>query len=339
MLPIMLRHLVLAAAFALLGTAATAAEQTVTLKDGRKLTGVYDEGAGTVTTSGAVKAVIKVAKADVVKVETVATPAAPVTPSDDDSRKQYPLALIDQQIARKQQDKVEAENNASDAKKKAELERASAAKAENPERQRSYSERAQRSGEAASRYSQEAQRLSVEIAELKRKRVEVEKEQVKDAALAATLKAADELTGRSASEADSPLARYRRLEAESRDLQAQLKSTQDQLNQHQAEMTKLKPQLDLAMVAGLDLKEYPFVERPNESDSDKARRLGEHKTYNDAMTALRQAKAELDGGKMPNVQGPLSTLRSDPMRRLHQEKTGRALVFWDEALKALDVRK
>lgn len=339
MLPVMIRHLLLTGMLAACGAIAYGAEQIVTLKDGRKLTGVYDEAAGTVTTSGAVKAVIKVARADVVKVETTSAPAAPTAPSDDHGRKQDPLAAIDLLLTRKQQDKQEAETNAAEAKKRAELERASAAKAENPERQKSYTERAQRLGEAATRYTTEANRLTLEINDLKRKRQETEKEVVKDAALAATLKAADELTGKIIGDADSPLARYRKLDGESRDLQLQIKNAQDQLNKNQSEMARLSPQLDLAMVAGMDLKEHAFVERPNESDADKAKRIGEHKLYNDAMTALRQAKTELDDGKSPSVQTPLTTLRQDAMRRLHQEKTGRPLVFWDETLKALDARK
>lgn len=340
----MLRHLLLLSALAGISTVVspstcTAAEQTVVLKDGRKITGTYDEAAGTVTTSGAVKAVIRVAKADVARVETVAAPATPATPIENGGHKQDPLAAIDQQIARKQQEKLEAENSAVDTRKRADLERASATKAENPERQKMYGERAQRFSDQATRSSQDATRLGTEIAELKRKRLEVEKDVVKDALLAATLKAADELTGKTTGDTDSPLYRFRKLDGEAKELQAQIKTAQDQLTQHQTELTKLQPQLDLAMVAGLDLKEFTFVERPNESDADKARRLSDHKTYNDAMLLLRQAKSELDSGKTPAVQGPLTTLRSDAMRRLHQEKTGRPLVFWDEALKALDAKK
>ena len=335
----MFKHLILTAALASFITTAAAAEQTIVLKDGRKFTGTYDEAAGTITTSGAVKAVIKVAKADVVKVETVAASAPPATQVEADTRKQDPLAALDQLLARKQQEKVEAENNSADAKKKSELERASAAKAENVERQKMYGDRAQRFSEAASRNTQEASRLSLEISELKRKRLDLEKDMLKDAALAATRRAADELTGKSTGDTDSPLSRYRKLDAESRDLQTQIKTAQDQLTQRQAELTKLQPQLDLAMVTNLDLKEFTFVERPNESDSDRTRRMGEYKTYNDAMSTLRQAKNDIDVGKTPSVQGPLTALRADAMRRLHQEKTGRALVFWDEALKALDGKK
>jgi hypothetical protein len=340
MLPPMFKPLILAGLLASCCAAATAAEQTIVLRDGRKLTGIYDEAAGTLTTSGAVKAVIRVAKADVVKVEAVAAaPATPTAPAEDETRKQDPLAAIDLLIARKQQDKLEAENNSVDAKKKADLERASATKAESPERKAQYSERAQRFGEAASRSTAEAGRLATEITELKRKRGELEKELAKDAALAATRKVVDELTGKAATDPESPLGRYRKLDGEAHDLQAQIKAAQDQLTQHQAELTRLKPQLDLAMAMGLDLKEFPFVERPGESDSDRTRRVAEHKTYNEAMNTLRQAKTELDGGKSPNVQAPLNTLRAEPMRRLHQEKTGRALVFWDEAIKAADTRK
>lgn len=339
MLPTMLKHLILAAALAALATAAAAAEQVIVLKDGRKFTGIYDEAAGTITTSGAVKAVIRVAKADVVKVETATAAAPPVVQIEEESRKQDPLAAMDQQIARKQQEKIEAENAASDAKKRSELERASASKAENPERQKMYGDRAARFSEAAGRQNQEATRLAAEISDLKRKRQDLEKELLKDAALTATRKAADELTGAFTGDNDSPLSRYRKLDAESRDLQAQIKTAQDQYNQRQAELTKLKPQLDLAMVTSLDLKEYPFVERPNESDSDRTRRVGDHKVYNEAMASLRQAKTEIDAGKTPNVQGPLTALHTDAMRRLHLEKTGRALVFWDEALKALDAKK
>ncbi len=335
----MFKHLILTGVLAALGVAATAAEQTIVLKDGRKFTGIYDEAAGTITTSGAVKAVIRVAKADVIKVEAIAKPAAPVAAIDEGGHKQDPLAAIDQQIARKQQDKLEAENSATDAKKKSELERASATKTESPERQKMYGDRAQRFSDTATRQGQEATRLATEISELKSKRLELEKELLKDAALAATRKAADELTGKSTGDTDSPLSRYRKLDAEAHDLEAQIKATQDQLNQRQTELTKLKPQLDLAMVTSLDLKEYPFVERPNESDADRTRRLGEHKSYNEAMALLRQAKSEIDAGKTPAVQGPLTALHVDAMRRLYQEKTGRALVFWDEALKSLDTRK
>jgi hypothetical protein len=341
MLPPMFKHLILTGLLASSFQAATAtgAEQTIVLRDGRKLTGIYDEAAGTLTTSGPVKAVIRVAKADVVKVEAAAAAPATSVQPEDESRKQDPLAAIDLLIARKQQDKLEAENNAADAKKKAELERASATKTESAERRTMYADRAQRFGETAARQAAEASRLGTEIADLKRKRVDLEKELAKDAALAATRKVVDELTGKAATDPDSPLGRYRRIDGESRDLQAQIKTAQDQLTQNQAELAKLKPQLDLAMAMGLDLKEFPLVERPNESDSDRTRRVSEHKAYNEAMSALRQAKTEVDSGKTPNVQAPLTALRAEPMRRLHQEKTGRALVFWDEALKAADTRK
>jgi hypothetical protein len=319
--------------------AAAAAEQTVTLSDGRKLTGVYDEEAGTITLSGPAKAVIRIAKAEVVSIEqskAAAGAGAIAAPSAEERRKASPLAALDALIAQKEHDQDEAETNAKDATRKAAEETAAGAKAESAERKKQYSDRAAQLGLSSQRHTAEAQRLEKELVDLKAKRADLAKRQLADEARNAAARAVESFNAAAPGDGNPLLTQYRTAEDETRERRTRLAQATAELKDAEAAQAKLATQLDQAMVLSLDLRDCPAQDQPGESASDRDRRLAAVKAYNAVMATLRAAKTDLQAGKDAPVHASLELLRPEPMRRVHRDKTGRALVLWDEAAKALE---
>jgi chromosome segregation ATPase len=316
--------------------------QTVTLRDGRVLTGIYDQDAGTITISGAGKAVIRIAKEDVLSI-VVAASVDPAPTAAADAAKRHdmdPLAALDQQIAQKTQDRADADASVKDFTTNQREETEAAARAVGTDSQKVHTDRATTFGKSAAKWQLISTHLTSDIQDLKVKRQDLLKKRgiTQDTAqksadgLAAYI---DGLKKDADSQDASPTEHYHRLDSESKAIQDGISQLTAQLKSRTDELTRLKAQVerDVTFLKGLDLTDVAFKAIAGEADAAKETRLADLKAYNLTMATLRNALADYAAGTKPDYETAYTALHQDGARKLQLSKTGKPLVFPDDPAK------